>query len=314
MEGLDRFAADVATGLSQDLKQVPPVYFYDSAGSQLFEQICELDEYYLTRSEREILEREAATLAAMLPQHGKLVELGSGSSRKTRLLIEAFMEDYRDCEYCPIDISRELLLDSAKQLLEEYPRLSITAVADHYDAALKTLSGSFHVPTLVLWLGSSIGNLERKEAESFLATLRSQMSEEDRFLLGVDLRKEPAVLKAAYNDSQQVTAAFNLNLLQRMNRELGADFKIENFKHQAEYNDLAGRIEMYLESRVKQEVSFPSQTQVTHFEEGERILTEHCYKYSPEELAQLAESAGFKPDASWLDQQEYFSLNLWRPA
>jgi len=310
---LSRFQKDVLEGLSKSPKSIPPVYFYDDDGSALFEEICGCEEYYLTRCEQEILDFAAEVIAKQLPEHRKLIELGSGSSTKTRTLIKAFLADCRDLEYCPIDISRNILVESAKALKSDFPVLNITAVANHYDSALRSLSGTFHTPTLILWLGSSVGNMLHEEAVGFLGSLRQHLSPDDRLLIGIDMKKDESVLTRAYNDEAGITAAFNLNLLSRINRDLTADFNLNNFNHVAKYSEAAGRIEMYLESSRKQSVRLENHGQVFQFSKGERLLTEYSHKYSDLEVEHLAAMAGFEQEEQWFDSKNYFSLNLWQP-
>jgi L-histidine N-alpha-methyltransferase len=214
----------VRRGLSKSEKSLPSRFFYDEVGSDLFEQICEVPEYYVTRAERSILQEHSEAIIGMVPDNASLVELGSGSAKKTQLLIEAFLSKQDEVVFLPIDISRAALIASAEQLLVDHPALSIVAVEGDYARGLEAISPLDHGPRLILWLGSSIGNLGRDEAARFLLELRSDLGPEDRLLVGIDLRKDGATLEKAYDDSEGVTARFNLNLLDRINRELGGSF------------------------------------------------------------------------------------------
>ncbi len=304
------YVFDVRNGLSGHSKSLLCIYFYDEDGSHLFEQICTLPEYYLTRAEEEILSTHASEIAALAPSPVQIVELGSGSSVKTRYLIEAFLATREGLTYRPVDISRKILTETADELHQAYPQLTVHPVVARYEQGLDDLSPE-EGSTLLLWLGSSIGNLERGEAATFLADLRRGMSSDDQMLIGIDLIKSSEVLEAAYNDSAGVTAAFNLNLLARINRELGGDFDLEQFHHQAVYNTRKGRIEMYLESRCKQTVRIAAPDMTVYLDAGERIHTEDSYKYDLEDIADLAKAAGVRLVNQWFDSQRRFSLNLF---
>src|SRR5262249_20173591 len=224
-------ARDVSAGLLGFPKSLPCRYFYDAEGSRLFEAICELPEYYLTRAEREILVERAAELSARFATEVTLVELGSGSAAKTQILIEALLRRDGMLRYVPVDISREMLEETARALLARYLDLQIVAVAGEYRDGLQHLELPAGRPRLILWLGSSIGNLERREAAAFLHQVRDAMRSEDRLLVGIDLRKDRDILVPAYDDAAGVTARFNLNLLARINRELGGRFDLTRFRH-----------------------------------------------------------------------------------
>jgi len=303
------FKADVEKGLSSEPKRLSSVYFYDEQGSQIFEQICDLEEYYLTRKETEILKRSAPEIIESLPLNTHLIELGSGSSRKTRILLEAALSRFEHTRYSPVDVSEELLTETTQNLSRQYPELTIEAVADRYEVGLERLLRDDKSPDCIMWLGSSIGNLTREEASNFMRDVRRNLGPGDSFLLGVDLRKSSDILEPAYDDSKGVTAAFNLNLLNRINRELGGQFQLETFHHQAVYNELEGRIEMYLVSETDQEVWVDSLNKSFYFEKNERILTEYSYKYSHTEIEALAETSGFFLEKQWLDDSGWFSLN-----
>lgn len=310
-------AHEVRAGLMAMPKRLPCRFFYDEIGSQLFEAICELPEYYPTRTERAILAEHAAEVVERVPGCATLVELGSGSAAKTRLLIDALCRTGPHLRYVPIDISRSALEDSARGLLDAYPALSIDAVAAEYHDGLQCLAEAWtegpQGPRLVLWLGSNVGNLERDEAAAFLRNVRTTMAPDDRLLLGVDRRKARAVLEPAYDDAQGVTAQFNLNILARINRELGGQFRLSQFDHRAVYDEERGRIEMYLVSTQAQEVPIQDLDLVVPFAAGEAIHTENSYKYSDDEIEALAAGSGFAVERQWHDPRRWFSVNLFRP-
>jgi L-histidine N-alpha-methyltransferase len=306
----DAFARHVRAGLTNRPKHLSCCFFYDAEGSALFESICELPEYYLTRAERGILQEHAAAVAARFPRGARLVELGSGNSAKTRLLIEAFLKRQERLHYVPLDICGVILQETARELLRAYPRLTITAIAAEYQEGLQHLDASGDLPKLILWLGSNVGNFHRPEAADFLAKVRRTMSADDRLLLGVDLRKDRRRLEAAYDDAQGVTAAFNLNLLERINRELGGRFERDAFRHQAIYNEPAGRIEMYLVSNRAQTVRLDALELDAPFAAEEAIHTENSYKYSFAEIEELTRAAGLQIEERWLDKDGLFILTL----
>ena len=307
------FAQDVRAGLEAQPPRLDCRYFYDAAGSELFEAICALEEYYLTRAETEILAEHAPTIAAGFRQPISLVELGSGSSRKTRLLIEALLAAHGSLRYVPVDISRTMLEATTRTLLADYPALEIVAVAAEYEQGLAAVRSVDDRPRLVLWLGSNVGNLHRDEAADFLRRVRDGLAEGDRLLVGIDLRKDRATLERAYDDSRGVTARFNLNLLARINRELGGDFDLAAFRHVARYDEVAGRVEMYLVSTREQMVRIRDLDLVRRFAAGEAIHTENSYKYSPAEIDRLAAAAGLRVEARWYDRARRFSDNLLAP-
>ncbi|HEY0320777.1 MAG TPA: L-histidine N(alpha)-methyltransferase [Pyrinomonadaceae bacterium] len=308
------FAEDVRLGLLSQPRRLFPKYFYDELGSLLFEAICLIPEYYLTRAENEIISRSAAEIVAEVSGHKTLLEMGSGSASKTRRIIEAILKEQSDLLYIPVDISATALETSSRVLLQAYPRLRINAFAGDYYSALKALGASAvqnHGRTLALFLGSNIGNFDREEAASFLRALRSVLAPGDALLLGADLKKEREVLEAAYDDALGVTASFNLNLLARINRELDADFNLRAFRHYVTYNEEAGRIEIYAESLRAQTVRIRKLDLEIKFEATERIHTENSYKYDMTDLSRLAAETGFTLSRTWLDASERFSSNLF---
>jgi dimethylhistidine N-methyltransferase len=312
---LPTFAEDVHRGLTSDPKFLYPKYFYDELGSRLFEAITALPEYYVTRAEAEILSAHAGEIAASLGGPVRVVELGSGDGQKTRLLIEALLARHKTLDYLPVDISESALQASSRALLSSYPELRVTAYAGEYQGALRALREEA-VPaggpkrTLALFLGSTLGNLDPEERRSLVQDVRSFLRPGDGFLLGVDLRKAESVLIPAYDDPLGVTAAFNLNLLVRINRELGGGFDLAAFRHRAVYNREEGRIEMHLESRRTQTVPVRALGIEVPFFRGETIHTESSYKFSLEQIASLASETGFELRRTWTDSGGRFASSL----
>jgi dimethylhistidine N-methyltransferase len=303
-------AEDVRRGLSTQPKRFLPKYFYDELGSQLFEAICLLPEYYLTRAENEILERYADEIVSSVGGPTTLIEMGSGSASKTRLVIEALLRKQTELLFMPVDISATALESSSRILLQSYPRLNIEAYAADYFAGLAELGKEQRTRTLALFLGSNISNFDPEEALKFLRALRRVLNEGDALLLGADLKKDKAVLEAAYNDALGVTAAFNLNVLARINRELGGNFDLRAFKHCAFYNEDAGRVEIYIESNRDQTVTISTLDMQVQFSSGEQIHTENSYKYDLADIGKLAAATGFTRAQTWQDQAQQFSSNL----
>ena len=300
----DNFLQDVIAGLSLARKQLPPKYFYDAAGSELFERICELPEYYPTRAETELTRAHLDAIAAFAGANAELVEYGSGVSTKTRILIERL----RPAVYVPIDISESALKIAGATLAVEFPWLNIQAVVGDFDRPLMlpAFNGK-RGRKLVYFPGSTIGNLTPEQALSFLHMTRGLVGPDGAMLVGVDLKKDANELHAAYNDAQGVTAAFNLNLLHRINRELRGDFDVSRFSHYAFYNAHASRIEMHLVSLVQQTVNIGRYR--FSFDAGESIHTENSCKYSVGEFRVLAAEAGFIGREVWLDSKGLFSLH-----
>lgn len=292
------FLDDVVAGLSLPQKALPPKYFYDAKGSRLFEKICRLPEYYLTRAELSLTRQHVSSIARFAKRGCELLEYGSGESLKTRLLIRAL----RPSAYLPVDISVSALEHAAARLAREFPWLRIVPVAADFSHPLDLPAAKG--PRTAYFPGSTIGNLTPDEAHGFLARARTHAT---RMLIGTDLKKDANVLHAAYNDSRGVTAAFNLNLLARINRELGADFDLRRFAHYAFYNAPCGRVEMHLVSLQRQQARIGAQRFV--FERGESIHTENSCKYSSEGFRALAENAGFTQTRCWTDRKGLFALH-----
>ncbi len=308
------FAEDVCRGLNSSPKELPPRHFYDSLGSILFDAITHVPEYYLTRAESEILATYSRDLVARLPSPVRLIELGSGSSTKTKYLIEALLERQEELHYLPIDVSESAVERSSRELLTAFPALSITGFVSDYHRALEHLATESRSPegthSLILFLGSSIGNLDGPGAHNLLRDVRRALEPGESFLLGADLKKGEKELLAAYEDTMGITRAFNLNLLVRINRELGGEFDLTTFEHEARYNADHGRIESYLESRVAQAVAIRDLSMEVSFHEGETIHTESSHKYDLGELADFAAATGFHLEQSWFDSAGQFSENL----
>ncbi len=303
-------ARDVRAGLTAKDKSLPCKYFYDAAGVALFEEICTLPEYYLTRVETAMLREHAAEITARCATPLDLVELGSGSSTKTRLLIEACLARQPALTYVPIDISAAALAEAAARLVESYPALSVRGLAGQFEDGLRCLAEQPGAPRLVAFLGSTIGNLAPPELAAFFGTLRHALRESDRFLLGFDLIKDPALLEAAYDDAQGVTARFNLNLLARINRELDADFDLSAFQHHARFNREQGRIEMHLVSTRAQTVRARAIDLDVPFRAGEAIHTENCYKHTASAMRAMLARHGLRTQAIFSDPEQRFCLVL----
>ena len=309
---LESFADAVRRGLSEQKRTLPSRFFYDAIGSDIFEQIMALPEYYLTRCETEILSRFAPEIVAEVGDDITLIEFGSGNSAKTRLLIEAALSGPGRLHYVPIDISEECLRASTQELAEAYPDLSITAFAAEYHDAIPLLP-THAVPRLFLFMGSNVGNFETEEAVEFFTKIRGHMAPWDRLLVGFDLVKDTAIMEAAYNDGQGVTAAFNKNVLARVNAELGGMFDLDSFDHSAPFVPTFSRIEMHLVSKRPQVVRVCELDEAYVFEAGETIHTENSHKYTQEAFATLAKGAGFGVARTWTDSRNWFAVSLLEP-
>ena len=296
------FRKDVLEGLARPQKALPPKYFYDAAGSKLFERICRLREYYPTRTELGITRRHLKDMARFAGKGCTLLEYGSGESLKTRLLIRAMQPSV----YMPVDISTDALRGAVKRLEREFPKLGIVAVTADFSHPLTVPAYRGSARLVVYFPGSTIGNLRRDEAQAFLKMTRGQVGPRGAMIVGVDLKKDANVLHAAYNDAKGVTAAFNVNLLARINRELAGDFDARLFGHYAFYNPMAGRIEMHLVAREAHTVNVGDYR--FSFYRGESIHTENSYKYSVEEFSALASNAGFKVSRLWTDSRRWFGV------
>jgi dimethylhistidine N-methyltransferase len=301
------FARDVIAGLTARPKRLPPKYFYDQTGSRLFEEITRTSEYYPTRTELAILDERAPEMARLFPEAAAVIEFGSGSSRKARILIDA---SSAIAAYVPVDISSQNLLEEARRLKRDYPRLKVLPVAADFTSGFRLPPALGPLRRVGFFPGSTIGNFEPPQAAAFLQHAGRILGDDAILIIGVDLAKDAAVLNAAYNDAGGVTARFNLNVLARINRELGADFDLARFNHQAFYNAQRARIEMHLVSRVTQRVNVCGR--VIAFGEAETIHTENSYKYTIESFGALARGAGWTPVTVWTDAAGLFSVHALR--
>jgi L-histidine N-alpha-methyltransferase len=302
--------AEVRIGLLTTPKTLPCRFFYDAEGSRIFEQICLLPEYYPTRTEFSILQDHADELASLAGSDVTVIELGPGSAKKTRLLFDALQQKGSASLYVPIDISPTALEAASASLRAAHPALGVVPISAEYQEGLGAIPNRAGEKRLFVWLGTSIGNLVPEESIRLLRAVSARMATGDFFLLGIDRRKDRETLERAYDDSQGVTARFNLNLLARINRELGGKFDLSSFRHRAFYNESAGRVEMHLVSTVQQSVRIEDLEMTVDFEAGETIHTENSYKFSSEEIASLADGAGLTVEREWRDGNDLFSLCL----
>ncbi len=305
----DGLAEDVRLGLAASPKWLASRHLYDEVGSALYEAITLLPEYYLTRAESEILERYASAILEQVG-HVEIVELGPGDGRKSRIVLEAALRRQAQVRYDPIDISASSLRTLAETLVAEYDRLVVAAQCGDYVRALQARSFRGSMPKLVMFLGSSIGNYERVDAISLLRTIATALKRGDALLLGVDLKKSREVLEPAYDDPAGVTAAFNRNILARINRELGGGFDLRKFRFVVRYDETRGSVDSFQESTCEQRVPIAALGMEVPFAKGERILTESSYKYEREDVRRMAEESGFRLRADWTDVAGRFSVNL----
>ena len=303
------FAQELSISIRQKQKAINPKFFYDQKGSQLFEKICVLPEYYLTRTEISILKQIDGKLQSYLDGNFRLVELGSGSSQKTRLLIDILTRLQKHVEYFPIDISK-ILKTSSAALQSDYKKLHITGIIDNYENGLEFVKNYDDMKNLIIFLGSSFGNFDPKNGIKFLQKINSSMKKDDLFLVGLDLVKDKDVLCQAYNDSQGITAQFNLNVLSRINSELGGNFDTSKFVHHAVYNENQNKIELYLRSLSKQTVEIPNADLVLEIDEDELIHTENSHKYTISQIKQMFTITGYQIKDMWNDDNRYYSLVL----
>ena len=298
--------AQILEGLGARQKWISPKYFYDERGSELFDAICRLPEYYPTRVELALMNRHIGEIAHLVGPRASVIEFGAGSNLKVRKLLDGLDQP---AAYVPVEISADYLVKQADELARDYPHV-------HVQPVFADFTRPFDLPAhpvtpernLIFFPGSTIGNFTRPQAADLLEVMKLEACASGALLIGVDLRKDPAVLHSAYNDSQGVTAAFNLNVLRRLNRELGANFALEQFRHEAIYDENEGRIEMRLVSRLAQTVAIAGERIV--FGEGEHVVTEYSHKYSVEEFSVLAEGAGFTTEKTWVDENALFSIHF----
>lgn len=311
---LSAFALDIKTGLSQSPKTLSSRYFYDGIGDELFQKIMDLDEYYLTRAEFEIFVRQKAEiLKAFLGEEDefRLVELGAGDGTKTKVLLSHFTNEQVSFTYSPIDISGNVLEQLAQDLKSEIPSLTVKPIVGEYFEALKALNTDNTSKEIVLFLGSNIGNFDRQSGIDFLSHVGDNLSKGDMLLIGFDLMKDPRKILSAYNDKEGVTKSFNLNLLSRINQELGANFNVEDFDHFPTYDPLTGETKSHIISKKKQEIYIEAIDEKVLFEAWEAIHTEISQKYSPRMITEYAEGAGFRIVKNFTDSNNYFVDSLW---
>lgn len=307
----DSFARHVSDGLITFPKFLLAKYFYDTEGSELFEKICETPEYYVTRTESEILKKNVNEIASLNRDKRVIVELGSGSSVKTRYLLSSFLHNSSELMYMPIDVSG-IMVASSENLLDEFENLKIDGILAEYETGLDIAGSVIKQPKIIIFLGSSIGNFNLHDAFDFVKHIARVMNDGDSFLIGFDMVKDINVLNSAYNDAEGYTAEFNLNLLKRINRELGGEFDLNRFKHKAFYNAAKSRIEMHVVSQGEQDVCIHSIKKAVHFNDGETIHTESSYKFTDEMINDISLHAGLELEKMWKDDKNYFSLCLMR--
>ncbi|WP_372654637.1 L-histidine N(alpha)-methyltransferase [Halobacteriovorax sp.] len=309
---IEEFANDVLIGLSSDIKSIPSIYFYDQKGSQLFQKITSQDEYYLTRKEFEILEKESTNIAMALEEDEiDLIELGAGDGHKSILLINGLIEKGIKVNYYPIDISKEALIQ-LDQNIKSSSKLTIHGVVGEYISALKHLKSISKNKKLVLFLGSNIGNFDRVQNQIFFKKLWKNMNDSDYLLTGFDLKKSPEIMNSAYNDSEGFTAEFNINLLSRINKELGGNFNEELFEHYGSYNPILGAMESFLISKETHSVFIKALNRTFYFEENEPIHLEYSFKFSSTDIQHLAKKTGCKVIKDYRDEENYFTDSLWQ--
>ena len=303
------FVEELSLSLNQKHKSIHPKFFYDKKGSKLFEDICKLPEYYLTRTEVSILTQLQDKLPAYMNEEFRLVELGSGSSYKTRILISILENMHKQIEYFPIDISK-ILKESATTLLDDYKNLHITGVIDNYESGLDFVKNYDSKKNLIVFLGSSFGNFDYEPGLRFLDKINSSMKDDDLFLIGLDLVKDRDVLEHANNDTHGITAQFNLNVLARINSELDSNFNLDKFAHYATFNDSKNRIEIYLRSLENQIVNIIKAGIALKIKQNELIHTENSHKYTIPKIKEIFSRTGFRIRDMWFDEKQYFCLIL----
>ena len=313
----NEFAKNVENGLADIPKHISPKFFYDKIGSKLFEEICDQPEYYLNRIEAQILKKSASQIIDILDEKAiSVIELGNGNSQKTRILLRPFLANWKNVSYFPIDVSLKMLKKSIRDLSREYSNLRIFGVCSDYVKGLIKINEFMkfkrNIPDkrLIIFLGSSIGNFDPKEASAFLYSLSKYIRNDDALLIGFDLEKDKSILEKAYNDKKGITSQFNLNVLSRINKELDGGFELSSFEHKSFYNLHEHRIEMHLESKLDQKVRIGAIGKEFHFKEGETIHTENSYKYSKNRLYGLVKNAGLQVIANFTDPKNQYSLIL----
>ncbi len=309
-----QFSEDVLRGLSRSVKALPCKYIYDENGSQLFCRIMELPEYYPTRCETELLEMHKDSIGSLIAgERCNLVELGAGDGKKTKILLEQFLKMGIDFQYYPVDISETAVKQLSSELNDKFPTLEMNGLVSDYFDGLRWLSGQNHARTVVLFLGSNIGNFSPQEAEAFLIRLRDSLNYGDLVLIGFDLKKaDIGLILRAYNDSSGITEQFNLNILRRINAELGGNFDIGKFRYLSTWDTESNAVKSYLVSTCDQIVYIEGLNRSFCFRAGERLHTESSHKFSEHELSRMAEEVGFDVIRNFRDSQKYFANTLWK--
>lgn len=309
------FAKDTLKGLSATPKFLSSKYFYDDRGSKIFQDIMRMPEYYLTDCELEIFQSQKQDiLDEFVKQNNcfELIELGAGDGLKTKILLSHFLNHSVDFKYTPIDISGKSVKNLVNDLNDEIPALQVKGLIGDYLDLIKDIKVNGYARKIILFLGSNIGNYSERESLEFFKRLKAVMHRQDQVFIGFDLKKEPEIILKAYNDSHGHTAAFNLNLLHRINKELDADFDLNNFKHQEVYDSVSGTAKSYLISQTQQKVNIQSLDQTISLEEGERIFTEMSQKYDLNMINELAKKSGFELVRNYFDQRQFFVNSLWK--
>lgn len=308
-------ALEVLEGLKSSPKQISSKYFYDAEGSRIFQRIMRMPDYYLTDCETEIFDSHKRAIGSQFC-NGRctidLVELGAGDGSKTKILIEDLLAEEINFRYIPVDISENAVVQLAGAMKQQFPTLNLEPRIGDYFHMIENLSKEYPSRKVLLFLGSNLGNYNQMQSISFLSGLNRVMSEDDLFFIGLDLKKDPDVIRKAYNDLQGHTRDFNLNLLTRFNKELGADFKLEGFKHLPQYDPQTGTASSFLVSTMDQEVTFSETDEVIHFRKGESIQTEISQKYDLEMIEKLAAESGFEVIRNFFDSRRYFVNSLWK--
>ncbi len=305
------FADDVRAGLYLIQKELQPKYFYDSSGSELFEKICSTDDYYVTRTETQILQKFSDDIIDCVSNAESICELGSGVSVKTRYLIDSFIKLKGSLHYIPIDLS-PILKSSSETLVREIPLMKISGIRSEYENGLDIANSLFPQPKLIIFLGSSIGNFNSGDANRFVKDVSNNMINGDKLLIGFDMVKDKNVLYRAYNDSEGYTARFNLNVLEHINRELKGNFDVNEFEHMAFFNEAESRVEMHLVSKINQLVYIEELNEIFRFRMDENIHTENSYKFTDDMIMKIASYSGLKIENRWMDDKKYFSLVLFK--
>jgi len=309
----NQFAKDIKTGLEASPKKLSSKYFYDAKGDELFQAIMAMPEYYLTNCEQEIFETQSAAISqAFGDEPLDIIELGAGDGSKTKVLLKQLLTEGKSLRYIPSDISENILSELQLNFKKELPYLEVLPLAGDYFSSLKNLPNSSGRKRVMLYLGSNIGNLEKDAAVEFLAHLKQFLNSGDLFLCGIDLKKDPQIILDAYNDAAGITAAFNLNLLRRINRELGGNFDLQEFKHWERYDPHTGEARSYIVSKKAQSVTISALKRSFDFEAWESIRVELSQKYSQKEIDTLAIAAGYQPKQTFIDQRNYYVDALWK--